>query len=480
MTILTSLHDLGIRPASLTSDSRKVTAGSLFVAYPGDAADGRDYIPQAIANGAGAVLWEAEGYNWPADLEAINLPVKDLRKQAGEIADEFYGHPSRDLWMVGVTGTNGKTSCTQWLAHCLNSLQRKAAVIGTLGNGFPGQLANAINTTPDPIVLHGLLADYLQQGAVATTMEVSSHGLDQGRVNGVHFDIAVFTNLTRDHLDYHGDMENYAAAKRRLMEWPGLKMAVLNAEDAYGLEFLQALRAEGRPVLSYGMQSGDVHCTAVQLHETGMDLSVTTPWGEVSLQASVMGRFNAYNLLAVLATLLAMDVPLQAAANAIATLKPVPGRMECLGGPGQPLVVVDYAHTPDALAQTLDALRPVAQARGGQLWCVFGCGGDRDAGKRPMMGAIANRLADHVVVTTDNPRRENPENIIADITASLSTGVDIIVDRRAAIAHAIQQAAAGDIVLVAGKGHETYQEINGVRHPYSDVDVVTTLLGAVA
>jgi UDP-N-acetylmuramoyl-L-alanyl-D-glutamate--2,6-diaminopimelate ligase len=477
MTILTSLHDLGIRPGSLTSDSRKVTAGSLFVAYPGDAADGRSYIPQAIANGAGAVLWEAEGYSWPADLQAVNLPVKDLRKQAGEIADEFYGHPSRALWMVGVTGTNGKTSCTQWLAHCLNSLQRKTAVIGTLGNGFPGQLATAINTTPDPIVLHGLLAEYLQQGAVATAMEVSSHGLDQGRVNGVHFDIAVFTNLTRDHLDYHGDMESYAAAKRRLMEWPGLKLAVLNAEDAYGLTFLQALRSEGRPVLSYGMQTGDVYCTKLHLHETGMQLAVATPWGDVTLQAAVMGRFNAYNLLAVLATLLAMDVPLEAAAQAMATLQPVPGRMQQYGGNTRPVVVIDYAHTPDALENALQALRE--QTRG-KLWCVFGCGGDRDAGKRPMMGAIASRLADRVVVTTDNPRRESPENIINEITASMSPGFDIIVDRRAAIAHAIEQAAPGDMVLVAGKGHETYQEIQGVRHPYSDVDVVTTLLGAVA
>lgn len=477
MTILTSLHDLGIRPASLTSDSRKVTAGSLFVAYPGDAADGRAYIPQAIANGADAVLWEAEGFDWPADLQAINLPVKDLRKQAGEIADEFYGHPSRELWMVGVTGTNGKTSCTQWLAHCLNSLQRKTAVIGTLGNGFPGQLATAINTTPDPIVLHGLLAEYLKQGAVATTMEVSSHGLDQGRVNGVHFDIAVFTNLTRDHLDYHGDMESYAAAKRRLVEWPGLKLAVLNAEDTYGLSFLQALRAEGRPVLSYGMQSGDVHCTRLQLHETGMQLAVTTPWGDATLHAAVMGRFNAYNLLAVLATLLAMDVPLEAAATAMATLKPVPGRMEQYGGNTRPVVVIDYAHTPDALENALQALRE--QTRG-KLWCVFGCGGDRDAGKRPIMGAIASRLADQVIVTTDNPRSENPDTIIADITAGMGANHQIMVDRRSAITHAIAQAASGDIVLVAGKGHETYQEIQGVRHPYSDVDVVTTLLGAVA
>lgn len=477
MTILASLHDLGIRPSSLTSDSRKVTAGSLFVAYPGDAADGRAYIPQAIANGAGAVLWEAEGFSWPTDLQAVNLPVKDLRKQAGEIADEFYSHPSRALWMVGVTGTNGKTSCTQWLTYCLNSLQRKTAVIGTLGNGFPGELATAINTTPDPIVLHGLLAEYLKQGAVATAMEVSSHGLDQGRVNGVHFDVAVFTNLTRDHLDYHGDMDSYAAAKRRLMEWPGLKLAVLNAEDAYGLTFLQALRSEGRPVLSYGMQSGDVHCTSLDLHETGMQMSVVTPWGEVTLQASVMGRFNAYNLLAVLATLLAMDVPLEAAAQAIATLKPVPGRMEQYGGNAMPVVVIDYAHTPDALENALQALRE--QTRG-KLWCVFGCGGDRDAGKRPMMGAIASRLADHVVVTSDNPRSENPDTIIADITASMGRNHQIMVDRRAAIAHAIEQAAPGDIVLVAGKGHETYQEIKGVRHAYSDVDVVTTLLGAVA
>jgi len=477
MTILASLHDLGIRPTSVTSDSRKVTAGSLFVAYPGDAADGRAYIPQAIANGAGAILWEAEGFSWPDDLQAVNLPVKDLRKQAGEIADEFYGHPSRALWMVGVTGTNGKTSCTQWLTHCLNSLQRKTAVIGTLGNGFPGQLAAAINTTPDPIVLHGLLAEYLKQGAVATAMEVSSHGLDQGRVNGVHFDIAVFTNLTRDHLDYHGDMDSYAAAKRRLMEWPGLKMSVLNAEDAYGLTLLQELRAEGRPVLSYGMHSGDVHCTSLHLHETGMRLSVATPWGEVVLEASVMGRFNAYNLLAVLAVLLAMDVPLEAAAEAIATLKPVPGRMEQYGGNARPVVVIDYAHTPDALENALTALRE--QTRG-KLWCVFGCGGDRDAGKRPMMGAIADRLADRVVITTDNPRSEAPENIIADIAASMGGKHLVMVDRRAAITHAIEQAAPGDMVLVAGKGHETYQEIKGIRHAYSDVDVVTTLLGAVA
>lgn len=472
--ILSSLCDQGVHPGSITADSRKVQAGSLFLAYPGERHDGRAFISQALAQGAVAVAWECEDFDWNTDWHVPNLPVRRLREQCGAIADSFYGHPSEKLWMIGVTGTNGKTSCSHWLAQALSLLGRRTALVGTLGNGFPGALSTAINTTPDPILLHGMLADYLQQGARAIAMEVSSHGLEQGRVGGVHFDVAVLTNLSRDHLDYHGDMAAYAAAKKKLFDWEGLSCSVLNVDDAFGLQLAKELTANNKPVLTYGFaEDAMVRGYELSFTSRGLSMQVATPYGNADISAAVVGRFNASNLLAVLATLLSSGVSLQDAAAVIAQVKPVAGRMQQMGGGSKPLVVIDYAHTPDALEKVLHAIR--AQSAG-KLLCVFGCGGNRDQGKRPLMAEVASRLADKVIVTSDNPRDEEPEAIIKAIEAGLSDEYEIVPDRAKAIAAAIRQAGAGDMVLVAGKGHEDYQEIAGVRYPFSDQAVVDGVL----
>lgn len=471
--LLNTLKMQGIAPADITADSRKVGPGSLFLAYPGEKRDGRAYIAQAIAQGAAAVLWEQQDYRWDSRWQLPNLAVKGLREHVGILADAFYGQPSKTLWMIGVTGTNGKTSCSQWLAQALGTLGRKTAVIGTLGNGFPGALSAAINTTPDPILLHGMLADYLKQGAEATVMEVSSHGLDQGRVNGVHFDVAVFTNLSRDHLDYHGDMAAYGGAKRKLFDWRGLSHSVINTDDAFGGEMARQLASQGKQVLTYGLDSGDLRGSALEYTGRGMMMQVRSPYGEGTVEAEVVGRFNAYNLLAVLGTLLVSGIPLDSALDSLRCIRSAPGRMQQIGGGDSPLVVVDYAHTPDALEKVLQALRAQTQ---GKLICVFGCGGDRDAGKRPLMGQVADKLADAVLVTSDNPRSEDPRAIIDAITGAMSGDYHVEPDRAVAISRAIEAAEAGDIVLLAGKGHEDYQEIAGVRYPFNDLSVAERAL----
>jgi UDP-N-acetylmuramoyl-L-alanyl-D-glutamate--2,6-diaminopimelate ligase len=467
------LTQLGVKASQLTTDSRKAGPGSVFLAYPGESADGRKYIPQAVAQGAAGVLWERDGYAWDTTWSLPNLPVENLRVQAGAIADEFYGHPSRKLRMIGITGTNGKTSCSHWLAEALSRLGRKTAAIGTLGNGFPGALSEAINTTPDPILLHGMLAEYVAEGAAGAAMEVSSHGLAQGRVNGVHFDVAVLTNLSRDHLDYHGDMAAYAEAKKKLFYWPDLGCMVINSDDDFGAEL--ADDAEGRDlrVLTYGLQSGIVRGQNLELNSDGLAMDVVTPYGNARLQARLMGRFNAYNLLAVLAALLASDVSLPEAIAVLKDVKPVAGRMQTLGGGNKPLVVIDYAHTPDALEKVLVALR---EQTSGRLICVFGCGGNRDKGKRPLMGEAASRLADKVVVTSDNPRHEDPAAIINEVIAGMSGNYQVEADRAAAIDRAISDAKPGDVVLIAGKGHEDYQDIGGVKLPFDDREVARRML----
>lgn len=466
---LTMLQSQGANVREITSDSRKVRDGTLFLAYPGERADGRAFIAQAVSKGAAAVLWERDGFSWDSSWQVPNLAMDDLRMQTGFIADEFFGHPSRQLWMIGVTGTNGKTSCSHWLAQALSALGRKTAVLGTLGNGFPENLSETVNTTPDAVLLHGMLAQYQRQGAAAIAMEVSSHGLEQGRVNGVHFDVAVLTNLSRDHLDYHGSMQAYAAAKKRLFHWESLGCAVLNTDDALGREIAMELSALERRVLSYGLDSGEVRGSQLKFDEHGLSMQVDTPYGAGLLKANVFGHFNAYNLLAVLSALLASDVDLQDALAVLGNISAVPGRMQSLGGGGHPLVVIDYAHTPDALEKVLSTLAEQLKASGrqGRLFCVFGCGGNRDAGKRPLMGAVAKRLAHEVIVTSDNPRNENPLKIIEDILQGAGE-VQVIPDRAAAISRAIEAAGPGDIVLIAGKGHEDYQEIEGVKHPFSD------------
>ncbi len=473
LDVAAMLARMSARPHRVTSDSRAVEPGVAFAAFPGARVDGRSFIPDAVRRGACAVFWEAAGFRFDDALDVPNVGVERLRQRLGAIADFIYGSPSRHLWMVGVTGTNGKTSCSQWIAHALDGGGRRAGVIGTLGNGLVGALAPAPNTTPDAAVLHETLAQFLAAGAQAVAIEVSSIGLDQGRVNGTKFDVALFTNLTRDHLDYHGSMAAYGAAKARLFAWPGLATAVLNVDDPFGADLAAQLRGRDKPrVLTYGLAGADVHAEAIRGTPRGIALDVRTPWGRGATEVAVAGTFNVLNLLGTLGVLLASDVALDDALAALGRLSAPPGRMQRIGGDGAPLVVVDYAHTPDALEKVLEALRP-AVAAGGRLVCVFGCGGERDPGKRPEMGRVAGALADAVVVTSDNPRSEDPTAIAMAIAQGVRAAGNrhwrLEVDRAKAIRLAVGQAHAGDVVLIAGKGHEAYQERQGERTPFSDV-----------
>ncbi|WP_374335037.1 bifunctional UDP-N-acetylmuramoyl-L-alanyl-D-glutamate--2,6-diaminopimelate ligase MurE/UDP-N-acetylmuramoyl-tripeptide--D-alanyl-D-alanine ligase MurF [Leeia sp.] len=469
MDVMAFLRQLPPSVTDLTLDSRMAGPGRVFVAMPGSAQDGRRYIEQAVAAGASAVIHEAEGYEWPAALQVPHCAVTGLRDQLGQISDQWYGAPSQQLSLIGITGTNGKTSCTHWLMQALDALGRKTAVIGTAGNGFAGQLVEAANTTPDAVTLHATLADLLKQGARAVAMEVSSHALEQGRVNGARYRTALFTNLTRDHLDYHGTMAAYGAAKARLFCWPGLQHAVINIDDPFGPELVALARAQGVQVLSYGLSQGDLHCRQLQMGLEGLQLELVTPYGDVSVNSTLLGRFNVANLLGVLGVLLCEGVSLAEAGRVLGRIRSVAGRMQRVGGGVQPSVVVDYSHTPDALENALQTLRDVLPA-GGKLYCVFGCGGDRDAGKRPIMGEIAGRLADVAVVTSDNPRTEDPHSIVAQVAAGVVGAHHVEVDRRAAIRHAIAAAQAGDIVLIAGKGNEDYQIIGKTKHHFDDVE----------
>ncbi|MCA1925456.1 MAG: UDP-N-acetylmuramoyl-L-alanyl-D-glutamate--2,6-diaminopimelate ligase [Thiobacillus sp.] len=473
------LERLGVPVSELVNDSRKAAPGAVFAAYPGEARDGRDFIPQAVAQRIDGVLWDADRFQWDPALPVPNAGVADLRYRIGEIAAHVYGEPSRAMHMVGVTGTNGKTSVAHWTAQSLTRLGRKTAVIGTVGNGFPGALAPTLNTTPDAIALQQRLAHYRQQGAAACAMEVSSHGLAQGRVNGTCFNVAVLTNLSRDHLDYHGSMENYAAAKARLFAWPGLESAVLNLDDAFGRQLEGEIRHAR--VAGYGFTRGAVVGESLRLSRTGLAMKVRTDWGNADIAAPLLGRFNAANLLAVLATLLVSGARLDEACAALAHVTPPPGRMQTLGGGVHPLVVIDYAHTPDALEKALATLRESLQ--GGRLICVFGCGGNRDKGKRPLMGEAAAKGADEVWVTSDNPRHEDPEAIIEAVLAGArrvasKQGLHVETDRARAIFEAIGGAQQGDLVLIAGKGHEDYQEIGDERLPFSDAAVARKALAA--
>jgi len=458
----------------ISSDSRRLGPGDAFAAYPGAHRDGRAYIPDAIARGAGAILWETQGFHWNRAWKLPHLPIDELKAKLGFIADAVYGHPSHDLWMVGVTGTNGKTSCAHWIAAGLDAAGRRAAVLGTLGNGLIGALESGANTTPDAALLQQMLADYRAAGAQAAVMEVSSHGIDQGRVNGVAFDVALFTNLSRDHLDYHTTMAAYGAAKAKLFAWPGLRVGVINADDAFGQSLLDSARGHGHKVLSYGFGAADVVGSGLtSLPAGGLAFTVETPWGKGRIPTPLVGAFNAANLLGVLGVLLVSGVAFEPALAILAGVEAPPGRMQRLGGGDRPLVVIDYAHTPDALDKVLTALRP-AVGEGSELICLFGAGGERDRGKRPEMGRLAARLADRVLVTSDNPRGEDPAAIASEIVHGIrDTGnrrYSVELDRAIAIASAIGEAGRGDIVLLAGKGHETYQESNGARLPFSDAE----------
>jgi UDP-N-acetylmuramoyl-L-alanyl-D-glutamate--2,6-diaminopimelate ligase len=464
-------------------DSRRLRAGDLFLACRshGGGRHGLAHLPQALRAGAVAVAWEPDAGIEAPQAAVPCIRVDDLTRHAGRLASRFFGEPSAQLFMVGITGTDGKTSTAHILAQALQHLGSRCGYLGTLGCGFLAQLDAATHTTPDAVTLQRWLAWLKHEGADSVMMEVSSHALDQQRVRGVDFDLAVLTNISRDHLDYHGDLEHYVAAKRRLLELPGLRAAILNQDDAHGRDWLQTLPG-GVEGVAYGIgrqPAGGARFvlgSEPALHDGGLSLAVATSWGSGRLESRLLGRFNAYNLLAALAVLLERGTPLADALDALHHAKTVPGRMEAIrAGAGFPLVAVDYAHTPEALAQALDAMR--AHTRG-KLCCVFGCGGDRDRGKRPLMAAAAALHADELVITDDNPRGENPQAIVADMLPGLPAGTRFLVehDRAAAIAHAIRHARAGDGVLVAGKGHEDYQVIGDERRHYSDRETVARIL----
>jgi UDP-N-acetylmuramoyl-L-alanyl-D-glutamate--2,6-diaminopimelate ligase len=469
MEIFERLAAQGAMIERLVSDSRRAAPGAAFFAYPGEKADGRAFIGDAVYRGAAAVLWEPAGFDWRGQWRLPNAPVPELKQHASALAGEFHRHPSHALWMCGVTGTNGKTSCSQWIAAALSRAGAKSAVIGTLGSGYPDALEDVGNTTPDALELQAQLARFRDDGAGAVAVEVSSHGLVQGRVSGIRFACALFTNLSQDHLDYHGTMEAYAEAKARLFAMPGLQAAVLNLDDAMGAQLALRLRGQLRTI-GYTLRAASGADEVLSLDEA---LGLSSPWGRAKLVTRQVGRFNRANVLGVIGCLIAYGVAFPDAVALAADLPPVSGRMEKVAD--HPLVIVDYAHTPDALEKVLDTLRPVARQRGGQLVVVFGAGGDRDPTKRPMMGAAAARLADRVVITSDNPRSEDPARIIDAVAAGVS-GARREVDRRRAIERAVREAAREDVVLIAGKGHESYQEIAGRRFPFSDQAVAREAL----
>jgi UDP-N-acetylmuramoyl-L-alanyl-D-glutamate--2,6-diaminopimelate ligase len=476
----------------VTLDSRAASPGSLFLACRGRTSHGLTFAQQAVARGASAVLYEddAAGQAKP-DLgsDIFVAAVPKLSQHVGTIADRFFGAPSAAVTVVGITGTNGKTTCAWLLAQALQYCDRPAAYMGTLGFGVPPSISATEHTTPDAVSVHRQIAALRDLGAECVCMEVSSHAIDQHRVGAVRFNTAAFTNLTRDHLDYHGTMEAYGAAKARLFEWPSLTNRVINVDDAFGAE-LAAQLSSSRLVITSRVASvafdslkhaEQVRAVRVTPEPAGLAIDIESSWGNVGLTVPLIGEFNVDNVLTVLAVLLAWNIPLAQAVAAVEKCRPPSGRMELFGGQAPaPLVIVDYAHTPDALAKALHAARPHSR---GQLRVVFGCGGDRDAGKRPLMGSIAAELADDVIVTDDNPRTEDPARIVADILAgipdpSAAKAVKTMVehDRARAIQTALRRSGPGDVVLIAGKGHEDYQIYGTVRRPFRDQAVVSAQL----
>ncbi len=476
-----------LRVSGLALDSRRVTPGDLFLAVRGSAAHGLTHLQQALDNGASAVAWEpAPGIAAP-QIDVPEFAVDDLARRVGDIAARFYGEPSKQAFVFGVTGTDGKTSTAHLVAQALDRVGRDTAYLGTIGYGRLDALADASHTTPDPISLQRWIAQVVESGCTAVSMEVSSHALDQNRVGGVAFDAVALSNLQRDHLDYHGTLENYAAAKRKLFEPADARALILNRDDAAGARWIAELSASSdhaSRLIAYGLDGASattpryVIGRELQLHGHGLSLQLDTHVGVATLQAPLLGRFNAYNLMAAAAVLLSAGLPLGVVVDALSQSRTVPGRIEGFRGPrAEPLVVVDYAHTPQALEQILKAVRAHTL---GKLICVFGCGGDRDRGTRPLMGAAAQQFSDAAIVTDDNPRSEKPEAIVADILAGMSGGAvpRVIHDRAQAIETAVREAGANDVVVVAGKGHEDYQIVGSERRDFSDRAFVSALVGA--
>lgn len=466
----------------LRVDSRQVKAGDTFIAVPGAVGDGRNHVSAAVTAGCSFVLCESEGAALSFVDGVAQLALPDLAQNLSAIAARFYRlvdtnnkliAPTRH---IGVTGTNGKTSCSQWLTQLLTMLGADAATIGTLGYGRVGEEVPTGFTTPDAIGFQRLLSELSASGVDHVVSEVSSHGLAQGRVAAVPFEVAIFTNIGRDHLDYHGTMKSYVEAKLRLMACSSLEAAVINIDDVYAGKFIYALGSQAKP-LSYSLNNteADFYCSTVVANGDGVELTLCSPEGNFSVRVPVWGEFNIYNLLAVTAAAYALGYCVRDIVAKLPRLNSVPGRMEPVETDGAVSVFVDFAHTADALEAALSSL---AQHTQGRLWCVFGCGGDRDKGKRPLMAAAAEMLADHVVLTSDNPRDEKPELIAADVMAGFKKPDSIIVelDRTKAIDRTIDQANPADCILIAGKGHEQYQLVAGEKRPYSDAETAKAAL----
>jgi UDP-N-acetylmuramoyl-L-alanyl-D-glutamate--2,6-diaminopimelate ligase len=503
--LISHLRDLTSADAKVSADSRQIQVGDIFFAYAvghgNDLRDGRGYISAALESGAAAVVFD------PADgvaNEYLDHPqcfaVDNLAALASQLCAEWYYYPGKKLNIIGVTGTNGKTSITQWLAQALDNVGHRTAVLGTLGTGFPGALVQTGYTTPDAPLLQTQLKELLDAGAQQGVMEISSHALDQERISGLDMHSAVFTNLTQDHLDYHGTIGEYADVKAKIFKQPGLKYAVINFDDAFGRELaMKLLAAGGLEVWGYalnkaafaGFEKFSKDLKRAYAEDTILTLTgyhsqfSSDELGSSTVELAVLGEFNLSNCLAVWTVLLVQGFSPEDASKRMAKLSPVPGRMELIRlnktqRTEGPLIVVDYAHTPDALTKALIALRPIANQRGGKVWCVFGCGGDRDSGKRPQMGQVAQEFADHIVITSDNPRSEEPKSIITMIQSGMSgdlTNVQTLPDRAAAIMAAVRHADNRDIVLVAGKGHESTQEINGKKFDFSDQEHIRLAAG---
>jgi UDP-N-acetylmuramoyl-L-alanyl-D-glutamate--2,6-diaminopimelate ligase len=475
----------------LCLDSRQVKPGNVFVALEGHTEHGLAFAEAALNKGAVAILCDRQFDQYCQQIlsslmtRVICIPINNLKENLGSIVSDFHDQPSKDLFMVGVTGTDGKTSVSHFIAQTLDERNNRSALIGTIGNGIVGELEETVFTTPQVIQVHSLLADMKNKGATQVAMEVSSHGLDQGRVDAVEFDVAVLTNMGRDHLDYHGDIESYQQAKRQLFECSSLKAAVLNLDDDFGLQLAAELNnkltlwgytlSDENPDIKNSAQN-IIQASSVKVHASGISMHVKTPLGEADLELSLLGQFNVDNALATLAVLLIKGVDFFDAISRLKKLQTVAGRMQAIRVENKPLVVIDFAHTPQALGAALKSLRQHCQQK---LICVFGCGGDRDKGKRPLMAQAAGAYADKIIVTDDNPRTENAENIIKDIQTGFknTSNVQIINDREKAICFAVENAKEGDIVLVAGKGHEDYQIIGNEKQPFSDTLIVKKTLG---
>lgn len=462
----------------LHTDSRRVGAGDGFIAWPGGITDGRQFVASALKQGATACVVEqsgAQNFAW-GEHPAI-ATYEGLKAASGLIAAAYYEQPSQALEVVAITGTNGKTSTAWWLAHALQNAGKRCAIVGTLGVGEVGHLEVTGMTTPDPVLLQARLRDMVDAGVRACAIEASSIGLAEHRLDGTHVRVAMFTNFTQDHLDYHGDMDSYWQAKLALFNWAGLQAAVVNVDDAQGAALAQQLQARGDVhVWTVSCQDADwgaqrVAAQGIRHGAKGLCFEVVEGDEIHTLATALVGHYNVSNVLGVIACMRAIGYSLADAVQACRVLPAVPGRMQTVGEAGEPLVVIDYAHTPDAVAQAVQALLPLAHSRGGEVTCVLGCGGDRDAAKRPLMAAAAEQHAQHVVLTSDNPRSEDPQTILNHMLAGLKhvSKAIVIADRAQAIAQTVQHARAQDVVLVAGKGHEDYQEMSGIKHPFSDV-----------